>query len=198
MKACLSIDHPTSVIACGVFQTALERLNLENPYAQTQLTLLPSNLHLRPQKLKSILAKEIAAAKERNEKTLCIYGNCFPDLDEICGQQGVTKVPGRLCYEILLGSEQYQNIIEEMPGTYFLEKDLILNFEEYCLVPLELYDEEIRRSFFGNYQRIVYVRQPSDLDLTAKASELAKFLGLPIKIADADYSYLEKMLFELI
>jgi hypothetical protein len=101
------------------------------------------------------------------------------------------------CFEMLLGSEQYENVINEMPGTYFLERDLILNFEEYCLEPLELHDEEMRKSFFEHYERIVYLRQPSDPDLLSKANELATFLQLSLEIRDADYSHLKKILNDL-
>jgi hypothetical protein len=85
-----------------------------------------------------------------------------------------------------------------MPGTYFLERDLILNFEEYCLEPLELHDEEMRKSFFEYYERIVYLRQPSDPDLLSKANKLATFLQLSLEIRGADYSHLEETLNDLL
>jgi hypothetical protein len=191
-------NQSLDIIACGVFQNALEYLALEERYPQLSLTFLPANLHLRPQKLEKILAKKISITKKRSKKTLCIYGNCFPYLDKLCGKHGVTKVPGHHCFAMLLGKERYEKIINQTPGTYFLEKDLILNLKEHCLVPLELYDEEMRRSFFVNYQKMVYVRQPSDPDLVPQAGELARFLGLSLKIQDADYSYLDQKLVKLI
>jgi hypothetical protein len=109
----------------------------------------------------------------------------------------VTKVPGLHCFETLLGSKQYEKIMNEMPGTYFLERDLILNFEEYCLEPLELHDEEMRKTFFEHYERTVYVRQPADPDLLSKANELATFLQLSLEIWDADYSHLKKVVNDL-
>lgn len=188
---------PTRVIACGVFRPALEYLDLENRYPRVRCRYLPSNLHLRPQDLRKDLLDVITSASQRNERILCLYGTCFPDIEDFCRLQGVTKVPGLHCFETLLGSEQYQLIIEEMPGTYFLERDLILNFEEYCLEPLELHDEEMRKSFFEHYERVVYLRQPSDPDLLSKANELATFLQLSLEIRDADYSHLKKILSDL-
>ena len=108
------------------------------------------------------------------------------------------KVPGHYCYEMLLGSERFRQLIQEMAGTYFAEKDLILNFEEYCVRPLELRDEEMRRHCFGQYQRLLYIRQPSDPNLVPQAGEVAEFLELPLEIKDADYSHLEKELIELL
>jgi hypothetical protein len=127
-------------------------------YADLRLTYLPSNLHLRPQELKDCLLKEIAAAKKRNERIICLYGHCFPDIDDFCQRYRVIKVPGHYCYEMLLGSERFRRHIDEMAGTYFLEKDPILNFGEYCMRPLELYDDEMRKYCFGQYQRLLYMR----------------------------------------
>ena len=189
---------PTRVIACGVFRPALEYLDLENRYPRLRSHYLPSNLHLRPQDLKRQLSETINSARQRNERILCLYGNCFPDIEDFCRHQGVTKVPGLHCFETLLGSKQYENIINEMPGTYFLERDLILNFEEYCLEPLELHDEEMRKSFFEHYERTVYLRQPADPDLLSKANELATFLQLSLEIWDADYAHLEQILTDLL
>jgi hypothetical protein len=187
----------TRLIACGVFRPALEHLKLEERYPYLRYNYLPSNLHLRPQDLRRQLSETITSARQGNERILCLYGTCFPDIDDFCRHQGVTKVPGFHCFEMLLGSEQYENVINEMPGTYFLERDLILNFEEYCLEPLELHDEEMRKSFFEHYERIVYLRQPSDPDLMSKANELATFLQLSLEIRDADYSHLKKILNDL-
>lgn len=188
----------TRIIACAVFKPAMEHLKLEYRYPQLRLTYLPSNLHLRPQYLENRLKTEIASAKKRNEKVICLYGNCFPGIEDFCQQRGAIKVPGHYCYEMLLGSERFRQSIEEMAGTYFLEKDLILNFEEYCMKPLELHDEEMRKCCFEHYQRLLYVRQPSDPDLAPRASEIAEFLSLFLETSDADYSFLEKKLIEII
>ena len=64
--------------------------------------------------------------------------------------------------------------------------------------PLELRDVEMRKYCFKQYQRLLYVRQPSDPDLVPQASEIAEFLELSLDIGDADYSHLEKILVELL
>ena len=188
----------TRIIACVVFQPAVEHLRLEDRYPNLRLTYLPSNLHLRPQELKNRLLKEVAAAQKRNERVICLYGDCFPDIDDFCQRHGAIKIPGPHCYEMLLSSERFRRLIDEIAGTYFLERDLILNFKEYCMEPLELNDKEMRKCCFEQYQRLLYVRQPSDPDLVPKVSELAEFLGLSLEIRDADYSHLEKKLTELL
>ena len=188
----------TRIIACKVFKLAIEALQLEKIYLNLRLTYLPSNLHLRPQELKNRMLTGIKAAQKRNERVICLYGDCFPDIDDFCQEHGVIKVPGHYCYEMLLGSDRFRQILNEMAGTYFAEKELIQNFEDYCVIPLELYDEEMKRYCFNQYQRLLYVRQPSDPDLVARAGEVADFIGLSLAISDVDYSHLEKELTKLI
>jgi hypothetical protein len=189
---------PTRVIACGVFRPALEYLKLENRHPHVQSIFLPSNLHLRPQELEVALRNEISSARERNEEVVCLYGNCLPDMGSSCQHLGVVKVPGLHCFQMLLGNDRYQHLIEEISGTYFLNRDLILNFEDYCAAPLELYDNEIKRLVFEHYERLLYVRQPSDPDVISRAVEVADFLHLSLEIQDADYSYLEQILIDLL
>ena len=191
-------ENITRIVTCAVFKPAIEYLQLKRRYPNLRLTYLPSKLHLRPQELEKCLLTRIKAAQKRNERVICLYGDCFPDIDDFCQEHGVIKVPGHYCYEMLLGSERFKELINEMTGTYFAEKDLILNFEEYCVRPLELRDEEMRNYCFQKYRRLLYVRQPSDPNLMPQADEVAKLLGLSLNVSDVDYSYLEKRLIELL
>ena len=188
----------TRIIACGVFKPAIDYLRLEERYPNLRLTYLPSKLHLKPLELMRLLLKEISKAKKRNERIICLYGECFPDISHFCQRHGVLKVPGDYCYEMLLGTERFKELLDDMAGTYFMEEDLIINFEEYCMKPLELEDEEMRKLCFEQYTRLLYIRQPADPDLLLRAGELADFLELSLEIMDADYSHLEKNLTELI
>jgi hypothetical protein len=194
-------DEPVQtvhIIACGVFRPALEQLNFEERFPGLHVTYLASNLHINPHELKKYLLKEIIASQKNNERIVCLYGECFPDIDILCKQYGVMKMEGHHCYEIFLGSGKFRGIMDESAKTYFLEKDLILNFEEYCVKPLELHDGEMKELFFKNYERLVYVRQPSDPDLIPIVNKIADFLGLSIIVCDADYSNFEKALIDLI
>ena len=188
----------TRIITCKVFKPAIDALLLEKRYHSLCLTYLPSDLHLKPQELKNRLFTEIKAAQKRNERVICLYGDCFPEIDDFCRDHGAVKVPGHYCYEMLLGSERFSQLLNEIAGTYFADKELIQNFEEYCVIPLELNDEEMKKYCFNQYRRLLYVRQPSDPNLVAQASEVADFLGLSLDISEADYSCLEKSLIKLL
>ena len=188
----------TRIVACGVFKPAIEHLRLANRYPNLRFTYLPPVLHITPQKLEQNLLRRITAAQRKDERIICLYGECIPDLSNVCQYQGVMKVPGHSCYEMLLGNERFEQFIDETAGTYFLEKDLIINFREYCIEPLELDDEEMRDCYFQHYRKLLYVRQPTDPDLISQAHDLADFLELSLSVSDADYSHLEKSLIRLI
>ncbi len=190
--------RPIRIISCGVFQFALEQLRLEEKFPGLTATYLPSNLHINPLELKKYLLKEIIASQKINERIICLYGECFPDIEILCKQYGVIKMEGHHCYEIFLGRGNFREIMDDSAKTYFLEKDLILNFDEYCVKPLELYDEEMKKLFFKNYERLVYVRQPADPDLMPIVNKIADFLELSIIVREADYLNFEKTLIDLI
>lgn len=188
----------TRIIACAVFKPALEHLRIKEKYPGVRITYLPSNLHLRPQGLKERLEQEIRSARGKGERVLVFYGECFPYIEEFCREEGAAKVPGSYCYEMLLGPQRFQELIEGMAGTYFAERDLVLNFQEYCVKPLELHDEEMRKFCFDNYSRVLFIHQPEDEDIVANVSQIAEFLGLSLDISEADYSYLDDKLTELL
>jgi hypothetical protein len=190
--------QPVRISACGVFRPVFENLTLDERLPGLNVTYLPSNLHINPLELKKYLLKEIIASQTINERIICLYGECFPDIEILCKQYGVIKIEGHHCYEIFLGRGNFREIMDDSAKTYFLEKDLILNFDEYCVKPLELYDEEMKKLFFKNYERLVYVRQPEDPDLMPLVNRIADFLGLSIIVRDADYSNFEKALIDLI
>ena len=185
------------IIACAVFKPAVEHLRLTQEYSQLQVIYLPSRLHNMPQQLQSRLLKEVIRRRKSRERIICLYGECFPDMNEFCKRHGIARVAGVHCDEILLGRERFHKIIQEVSGTYFLERDLIVNFERYCRRPLELDDAEIREAMFRHYQRLLYLRQPSDGNLIPKVSRIADFLRLPFETTDVDYSFLENQLAQL-
>lgn len=188
----------TRIIACGVFKPAMEHLQFEKRYPNLRITYLPTSLHLRPAELQKRLLKEVTQSLKKGERIICLYGDCFPEIDDFCERYGATRVAGHYCYEMLLGEEKFAQLLNETAGTYFAERDLLTNFRECCVVPLELDDEEMRRYCFHQYRKLLYIRQPSDPKLEVTAGEVAEFLGLSLDISDADYKHLEKNLGEIL
>jgi hypothetical protein len=186
------------IIACGVFRDALRQIEPQQFHQNINITYITPYLHNYPQKLKEEILHQIHLAKKAGDKILCLYGRCYPDLDDHLYEMGIPRIPGAHCYEILLGSRRFRAIIDAEIGTYFIEKDLILNFSEYCAEPLELNDLLLREGYFQHYKRLAYVRQLLDPDLMiSRVQEIAQLLDLEPVIIDADYSELRANLFKL-
>lgn len=151
-----------------------------------------------PHELMTELCNKIVSAKTGEKRVLCLYGHCFPGIDQICAQYGAPRIAAAHCYELLLGRSKFRKIVDAEAGSFFVERDLILNFESYCLNPLELHDADMRRFFFANYKQLIYVKQPKDRKLISKVKGLAGFLELSLKIVEADYSELERKISKLI
>ena len=186
------------IIACGVFRDALRQIEPQRFHQNVTINFINPYLHNYPQKLKEEILHQIHLAKKAGDKTLCLYGRCYPDLDDHLCEMGIPRIPGAHCYEILLGSRRFRAIIDAETGTYFIEKDLILNFPEYCIHPLELDDPLMRESYFQHYTRLAYIRQPLDPDtLITSMHDISRYLKLKPIVIDADYSELTKNLLRL-
>ena len=186
------------IIACGVFRDALRQIEPQRFHQNVAITFINPYLHNYPQKLKEEILYQIHLAKKEGDEILCLYGRCYPDLDDHLYEMGIPRVPGEHCYEILLGSRRFHALIDEEAGTYFVEKDLILNFPEYCIQPLELDDPLMLVSCFQYYKRLAYIRQPLDSDsIIPGFRDISKFLTLKPMVIDADYSELKTKLIKL-
>jgi hypothetical protein len=181
------------ILACGAFKPALDRLEVAGRTGAT-VKYLPSRLHLHPAQLRESLLREIEIARAEGETPLVLYGQCFPEMDEELRARGVRRLPGTHCYEMLLGEEGYRETMKETAGVFFLERDLITDFDAFCARPLELHDAEMRREIFRHTRKVVYVRQPEDADLEGEAERIAAFLERPLEIRDADIRDLERRL----
>jgi hypothetical protein len=176
------------LITCKVFQDALKFLDRHRHIPQVRTRCLPAHLHLRPNELRNKLMAEISAARVKREGICCLYAECFPGIDETLQKMSVQRVPCRNCYETLVGRRKFRRVLEEQLGTFFLEKELILNFDTYCWYPMELDDPMLRSAYFEHYRRVVYIRQPLDPDLKVIAGQIAHRLDLALTVVDADYS----------
>jgi hypothetical protein len=186
------------IIACNVFRSAMEHLDIQRRYPDLSIRYLPAHLHLRPMELKRRLLAEIGEARDRRQPVGCLYGHCFEDIEDVLKEAGVPRIRAGHCFEILMGGDRFRQWIRDQAGTFFVEKELVENFEAYCWEPLELHDPQMRHWYFEHYRRVAYIRQPQDPDLTAAAQRIAEALDLGLQVVEADYGELEHALHQLI
>jgi len=189
---------PPCIIACNVFRSAMEHLGIQRRYPDLSLRYLPAHLHLRPTELKRRLQAEIETARKSHSSVGCLYGHCFEDIEDVLEKAGIPRIRTSHCFEILMGGHRYDQVIQDQAGTFFMERELVENFESYCWDPLELNDPQMRRWYFEHYRRVAYIRQPRDPDLTDQAQRIAGALDLDLQILEADYNELEIALNQLI
>jgi len=182
------------IIACSVFKSALDALMRDEAFLGLTLSYLPSHLHLYPNTLKQALLEALGSLEQKDTPVILIYGTCFPGIDNFCREHKIQRISGEHCFEIMLGWSRFQEIMQETAGTYFLEQDLVRNFQEYCIEPLELHDEEMRRLCLGHYKRLIYLQQPNDPDLEEEVEAVSRFLKLPSATLPVDYTHLKKRL----
>lgn len=185
------------IVACSVFKDALAHLTGRFSGLELKLHYLPANLHLNPMTLKKRLLDAIRNAKQAGHPVACLYGICFPGIDSCLEPEGVGRIRCAHCYEAFLGRQRYHRLIDGCPGSFFVEKELLLNFDDLCRGPLELDDPEIRELYFANYSQVVYIRQPRDPDVLGQARSVADLLGLRLTIVDAEYTELIHFLDQL-
>jgi hypothetical protein len=186
------------IIACKVFEDALNYLQIEQRFPKWKIRYLPARLHLRPEELRKRLSGEIEIARQNGIAACCLYGHCFADIDSYLADWKIHRVPCGHCFEIFLGPDRYQKLIEKETGTMFLEKHQVIHFDDLCWKPLELDDPMMRKWYFEHYRKLVYIRQPMDPDLRAETKTIADRVGLSLRVENADYTDLEAHLIETI
>ena len=93
----------------------------------------------------------------------------------------------------------FDALAEAETGTFYLTDFLAHHYEGLVIESLGL-DRypELRDTFFGNYEELLYLRQIPDQDESERAREAAARLGLAYKEADSGLDVLEERLVKLI
>jgi hypothetical protein len=184
------------IVACDVFHSALSYLGVDRPDAPHTIIYLPAHLHLHPDHLEQKLLQCLESDERTKSCAGCLYGKCFSNIDTVLNARAIERIDCGHCYEILLGRAVHSKVMAERPGTFFLEKTVIEDFDNLCGTPLELDDPRMRRWYFEHYQQVLYIRQPLDPDLMGEVRRIAKRLSLDCTVMDADYTdliaYLKK------
>jgi len=168
------------LLACGAL--AREILSLrDGPLGAFDVTCLPAKLHNHPQKIPEAVRGKIRANRDAYDEILCLYGDCGTggELDRVLAEEGVKRIGGPHCYAFYAGEAEFEAMMEEEIGTFFLTDFLARHFETLVYEGLGL-DRfpELRDTYFGSYRKLVYLAQTDDSDADAKAEAAAETLGL--------------------
>lgn len=154
------------------------------------VTYLPAPLHNRPDRIVPAIEAALDAAPH-NDRFFLGYGDCGTGgaLDRAMErwrserQLNVSRLPGDHCYEFFTGSGAFTQLHESELGTLFLTDYLARHFDLLIWQGLGIDEHpELLNSYFGNYTRVVHLRQTIDpataAELDAMARSGADRLGL--------------------
>ena len=101
------------------------------------------------------------------------------DLDKVCAAHGVERIAGPHCFSFYMGNSAFEAAGDDMMTTFFITDFLARHFDAFLIRPLGL-DRypELRDTYFGHYERALYLAQTDDPELEARAREAAERLGL--------------------
>ncbi|MDP3339822.1 DUF1638 domain-containing protein [Frigidibacter sp.] len=169
------------LIACGALAREILDLKAANGWSHLDLTCLPANLHLWPERITAAVAEAVARHRADYDKLFVVYADCGTGglLAAKCAELGVEMVEGPHCYAFFEGNAAFAERAEEEMGAFYLTDFLVRQFDAFVWRPLGLdRHPELRGMYFGNYDRLVYQAQTDDPGLDAKAADCAARLGL--------------------
>jgi hypothetical protein len=177
--------RPGLLIACGALAREIMAVLDAGGLNGLDVTCLPAHLHIRPQLIAEAVRAKVRLGKQSHENVFVLYADCGTggDLDAVCAEEGVTRIPGAHCYEFFAGAETFAAMSDAEPAAFYLTDFLVRHFDRlvYAGLGLDRYPE-LLDDYFGNYRRVVYLAQTKNPDLEAQAKAAAVRLGL-------DYEY---------
>ena len=193
--------EPVLVIACGALGRELHAIRRANGWDHLHIRCLDPALHLRPAQIAPRLRAELERARGQNAQSgeyrriLIGYADCgsYGEIDRVLADYpGVERLPGLHCYEFYAGTERFERLAVDEPGTFYLTDFLVRFFDRLVVDTLGLdRHPELQDAYFGNYRRLTYLSQTRDPELLARAKAAADRLGLAFAHVHTGYGELD-------
>lgn len=185
------------IVSCGALAREILHLQKQLGGDHWQLKFLPAALHTRPADIPAAVDEALTEMAPHCDQLLVGYADCGTagKLDPVIEKHGATRLEGAHCYAFFLGLDEFDVVHDHEPGTFYLTDYLVRQFDTLVYKSLGLdRHPELRDAYFGNYTRLMYLRQTHDPKLHEKALHAAMRLGLRLEIRDTGYGELEPFL----
>lgn len=186
------------VIACGALAREILDLTTVNGWDHIDLHCLPAILHNNPDRIPAAVETAIAARRAAYQAVFVAYADCGTGggLQALADRLGVAMLDGPHCYSFFEGNAAFA-ARGEMTA-FYLTDFLVRQFDAFVWRPLGL-DRypQLRDTYFGAYETLVYQAQTDDPALTAKARDCAARLGLAFERRFTGYGDLQPALARL-
>jgi hypothetical protein len=192
------VNLKTLFIACGALAKETKEL-IDKHRWPVDLKALPALHHMTPLKITSDLDVMLGQLRAEYDRVIVVYGECgATGIDDVLARHNVVRVSGPHCYEMYAGATQFDQMMAEEPGTFFLTDWLLRAYEKAVLGGLGLDKHpELAPLYFGNYRRLVYLSQAPTEKLLAKAQAIAVSMGWEFEHRPVGYGEFETRLVNL-
>lgn len=197
MRSAVAPNHATLFIACGALAREVIDLIRASGWTHVTVACLPASLHNTPAAIPEAVRARIRAARGRFDHIAVLYGDCGTGglLDRVLEQEGVERIPGPHCYRFYAGAPDFDSLMDEEPGTFFLTDYLVRHFDRLMIKGLGLdRHPQLLHTYFANYRRLVYLAQSENDALQAKARAAAERLGLEYEYRQTGYGELGRFM----
>lgn len=185
------------VIACGALAHEIQHLKTLNGWSHLDIQCLDAELHNRPQLIAGKLKEKIDQNRESYEQLFVAYADCGSggEIDKLLSEEGIKRLPGAHCYSAFAGEQQFLQMSEREPASFYLTDFLARHFDRLVIQGLKLNSHpELRDTFFANYRQVVYLSQKQDDRLMQQARSAASFLELDFEHRHCGYGDVETSL----
>jgi hypothetical protein len=176
------------VIGCGALAREILAVLEANGLSHVDLTCLPAILHNTPDKIVPALEAALEKYRAAYETIFVAYADCGTGgaLAALCAREGIELIEGPHCYSFFDGNAAFAERGEVT--SFYLTDFLTRQFEAFVVKPLGL-DRfpDLTETYFGNYEKLVYLAQTNDPDLDQKAQAAADRLGLAYERRFTEY-----------
>ena len=182
------------VIACGALAREIVALKRQYGWHHLDMQCIDARLHNRPALIPERVRQKIRDNRDRYERIFVAYADCGTGggIDQVLEDEGAERLPGAHCYQFLAGRERFAELADGEPGTFYLTDFLARHFDKLVVQPLKLDSHpELRDAYFGNYVRLVYLSQTTDVALNERARRAAERLGLEYQHIHCGYGELK-------
>ena len=173
------------VIACGMIAREAAAILAQPPLAHVELTCLPARWHFEPHRIAQGVREAVESARAEGVADVLVgYADCGTGgaLDRACEELGVERLPGPHCFAFYQGVGRADALAEHDMTSFFVTDFLARQPDAFLWRPLGLdRHPELMETYFGHYERVVYLAQTDDGALAASARAIAARLGLPLE-----------------
>ncbi len=169
------------LVACGALAREILALKDRNGWDHMTLQCLPAILHNSPQDIPKAVREMVLQERDSYDRIFVVYADCGTGglLKAECDHLGVEMVAGPHCYSFFEGNDLFEKRGETEFTSFYLTDFLVRQFDAFVWQPLGLdRHPQLRDSYFGHYEKLVYQAQTEDAELRRKAEDCANRLGL--------------------